>query len=494
MLRHGGVLTGANGYDAYDQLAYVAWIRDYHDHLLASNLWQLGGTPHDYLHPMFFLSGLVSRLGINVQLAYLLWKPVALLVLFGGFSAYAQHLLPGRRRAQAAAVLLALFYESPVLAIADWGGHLSTAARYSLLFSGDDANAALNLWGFDHTAIALGLMPVCLIALDRARSTSGLGVRRWAAVAAVSGAMVSWLRPWQGAMLLIMMVGLVVMGRPRRRSRLVGLAALTTVLPLLYGVILARSDPSWELFQRHTIGVAPGPAWALLASFGPLLLLAILGLRRPDRSSDRELLLLLWVPACAAVYFVAPQFPPHALGGITLPLSILAVRGWSRIQHHLPRALAPVLAAAAVLLVTVPAAAYKGRQVWLDVSDPTHVFATELQVLSDDQAAVMRFIAQTGGNGGVLATTPLALSVPAFTGHPAYNGHFMWEPASQVAAASAFFAAGTPPAQRRAILRASGAEFVIVDCGTPPALAQAVAALAPPTARFGCMTVLRRRG
>jgi hypothetical protein len=89
--RHGGVLTGANGVDAFDQMAYLAWIRDEGGHLLSSNLWVLGHTPHDYIHPMYVVSGLLWRLGFGVQLAYLIWKPVALLVMFFGFAAYVRH-------------------------------------------------------------------------------------------------------------------------------------------------------------------------------------------------------------------------------------------------------------------------------------------------------------------------------------------------------------------------------------------------------------------
>jgi hypothetical protein len=491
VLRHGGVLTGANGYDAYDQLAYLAWIRDSGNHLLASNLWQSGAAQNDYLHPMFFFSGLLVRLGLSVQLAYLLWKPVALLVLFGGFSAYVQHLLPGRRRATSVALLLALFYETPVLAVGGWTHHLSLNQVFALILTSDDAHSALNLWGFDHTAIAIGLMPVCLIAIERLRSAPTPQVRtRWTLLAAAAGALVSWLHPWQGVMLVLAMAGLLVLSGSRRRCLAVAAVALATVTPLLYGVVLARADASWRLFQQHTIGVAPGPAWALLASFGPLVLLALFGLRRPRR--DREWLLLLWVLACAAVYFVLPEFPAHSLSGITLPLSILAVRGWPRVAGRLPALARAAAAAAAVLAVTVPAAAYKAQQVWDDVSNPSHAYIAGFEVLRDDQAAALRFIQRAGGRGAVLAADPLSLSVPAFTGHAAYNGHFMWETSSQVRAASAFFAATTPSAQRLSILRASGVEFVILDCGTPAVVGQVAAQVMQPAVRFGCTTVLRR--
>jgi hypothetical protein len=488
---HGGVLTGANGLDPYDQLAYLAWIRDSRDHLLASNLWQLGLTPHDYLHPMFVLSGLVARLGVSVQLAYLMWKPVAVVVMFGGFSAYVRHLMPGRRRAQSAALLLALFYETPVLALADWTGRISPNHRFDLLLTSDDANSALNLWGFDHTAIAIGLMPVCLIAIDRLRSAPTAGAaRRWTLLATAAGALVSWLHPWQGAMLLLAIGGLLALGGSRRKWSSIAAVAVATALPLLYGAILARADPSWHMFQQHTLGTPPGPAWALLASLGPLAALALLGLRRPRR--DREWLLVLWIMACAAVYFLVPQFPPHALSGITLPLSILAVRGWGRMPRRLPAKAKAALAIAAILVATVPAAAYLGQQAWNDVSNPVDAYVTGFEVLGNDQAAALRFIAGAGGRGGVLATAPLALSVPGLTGHPSYNGHFMWETSSQTVSASTFFGLATPLAERRAILRASGVEFLIYDCRLPSVLMQAAEPLMKPAARFGCTTVMRR--
>ena len=165
--QHGGVLTGANGVDAFDQMAYLAWIRDEGGHLLASNLWVLGPTPHDYVHPMYVVSGLLWRIGLGVQLSYLIWKPVALLVMFFGFAAYVRHLLPGRRGQQAVALFLALFYASPVPAVANWTGHLSAIHRLQLTLATTDANSALNLWGFEHTAIAIGLMPVFLILAER---------------------------------------------------------------------------------------------------------------------------------------------------------------------------------------------------------------------------------------------------------------------------------------------------------------------------------------
>jgi hypothetical protein len=146
-VRHSDTLTGAFGYDPFDQLAYLAWNRDEGSHVLASNLWQIGATSHDYLHPMYLISGLLWRAGLSVQLSYLIWEPIALVILFLGFAAYVSHLLPGRRWSQRAALVSALFFLTPALQLAIWTGHLTLVHRLQLLVATNDSDSALNLWG-----------------------------------------------------------------------------------------------------------------------------------------------------------------------------------------------------------------------------------------------------------------------------------------------------------------------------------------------------------
>jgi hypothetical protein len=190
-------------------------------------------------------------------LALLIWEPVAVAMLFLGCAAYASHLLPGYRGRQMAALVLALFYESPALAVAKWSGHASLL-RWGLVQAGDDANNALSLWGLDHTAIAVGLMPVFLIAIERVLSAHGDRDRRrgWVALASFAGLLVSWLHPWQGATLLIIVGGLWALRAPRRRYRRLALPVGATLAPLIYGVVLARTDPAWQAFQATTVTTA----------------------------------------------------------------------------------------------------------------------------------------------------------------------------------------------------------------------------------------------
>jgi hypothetical protein len=495
VLSGSGTLTGVNGADFFDQFQYLAWIRDEGSHVLASNLWSVAGTPHDYVQPMYLISGLLWRLGLSVQLAYLVWKPVAVVVLFLGFAGYVRRLVSGRWAATAA-LALALFYESPVYALASWTGHLSGFHRIQLVLTTDDAESALNLWGFDHAAIAIGLMPVFLVAAEKllAGADAGRPVdRRWSAASALAGLLVAWLHPWQ-AVTLLAIVGTVWLLRPTRgRLWVLAVPVAATLLPLAYGVALSRFDPSWSMFQRESTATGTGPWWALLASFAPLVVFAAAGVRRPR--SDREWMLVLWPLAVAAVYLFVPQFPPHALAGLMLPLAILAVRGWSRVRSatRVPAPAAAALAVAAVLSGVLPAAIFHAQGVHDDVAATTSGAITAQQLrLTPDQAAAVSYLARTPRPGAVLAPWLLSMSIPGLTGRPVYAGHGQWQPPSHVTADVLFFSRSPndPTGRlRRAILRSSGARFVLADCGAPASLGRSLGPVARPARRFGCETV-----
>ncbi|MGH2866688.1 MAG: hypothetical protein ACRDNK_03850 [Solirubrobacteraceae bacterium] len=497
----GGVLVGTNGADFFDQFQYLAWIRDEGSHVLASNLWLIGGTPHDYLHPMYLISGLLWRLGLSIQLAYLIWKPVALLVLFVGFALYARRLLVGRWAAMSA-LALALFYESPVLAIATWTGHLSPLHRFQLVLTTDDATASLNLWGFEHAAIALGLMPVFLLACERLLADADRQRRidpRLTIVAGFAGLLVAWLHPWQGVTLLSILAVVWAMRPSRRRLSALFIPGAATVAPLLYGVALTRFDRSWSSFQSQSATTGTGTWWALLASFGPLVALALAGARRSG--DDGERMLLLWPLACAGVYLIVPQFPPHALAGVTLPLAILAVRGWGRVRTRIvgriragvPPALAGALALAAVLAGTVPAMILHAQGVRDSLAATTGGALTAQEFrLSADQAAAMSYLDRAARRGGVLAPWLLSMSVPAFTGRAVFAGHPQWQPHGNFVTAGVFFDPATydpTGARHREILRASRAVYVLADCHLRPSLTRQLAPLARPVRQFGCLTV-----
>jgi hypothetical protein len=496
VIQHGGTLTGANGIDSYDQLQYLAWIRDGGSHWLASDLWHVGPSAHDYLHPMYFVSSLLWRLGVGVQLAYMIWKPVAMIVLFAGCVMYVRHLLPGRRWQQAAALFLALFYLTPALQLADWTGRVNGIHRLELLTTTNDSASALTLWGFEHAAFTVGLMPIFLIAAERVLARGARAERRWTAIGAVAGLLVAWLHPWQGVMLLAIPAVMFVVRPPRRRYLSLAVPLAATVLPLAYGVALSRFDPQWQAFQAKTVGGGTGPWWALAVGFGPLLLAAAFGVRRPR--DDRTWMLLLWVLTCAAVFFFIPEFPPHALTGLPVPLSVLAVMGWERVRErvHAPRLAAGAAAVLVIAFFTVPAAIYQWTAVETYRADtPGGAAARTLVVLSPDQSAALAYLQRSPAPGAVLASQLLSMSIPGLTGREVYAGHVMWQPSAHDLNADAFFApGGETPAGRRAILAAAGVRFVVTDCGTPVALARAIAPVTTRVGQFGCVGVYRYTG
>lgn len=492
---HGGVMTGTYGTDFFDQFQYLAWIRDEGSHLLAANLWQIAPSPHDYVQPMYLISGALWWAGLSIQLAYLLWLPVALVVLAVGCAAYVSRMLSGRWQ-QAAALILVLFYHSPVYAIAVWTGHLSAAHRFDLLRTTTDADAALQLWGFAHAAIAIGAMPIFLLAAERLLSTAPgrRRSRRLITAAALAGATVSWLHPWQGLTLLLILAGVFAVAPPRRRYLALAVPVAATVLPLIYTEILAHADSSWHAFQSELATNTLAPVWALVAGFGALVVVAACGVRRPR--DEGEWMLLLWPVACAAVYLLGPNTSPHALAGVTLPLGVLAVRGWERVRArlHVPLAAGAAAAVAAIAVFTVPAAINEGHDAYGAFRNTlTGQLSLQLLRLTDNQASALAYLDRAPRAGGVLAPWFLSMSVPAFTDRQVFAGHDWWGPHANLLADQAFFnplvRGRSGAALRRAILQHSRAAFVLADCDAPPSLGRDIAPLARPVKRFGCLTV-----
>jgi hypothetical protein len=441
---------------------------------------------------MYFISGVLWRLGLSLQLAYLIWTPIALLVLFLGCAWYVARMVPEGRGRQTAALALAIFYQTPAYALAMWTGHLSLVHRLELLLATDDATPSLQLWGFAHTAIAVGAMAIFLICAERL--LAGPAPRRWMVGAALAGLWLAWLHPWQAATVLVVLGAMFVLRPPRRRYLTLTVPVIATVAPLIYGLALSHYDVWWHTFKVDSQITGTAPWWALLLSFGPLALFAGFGLRRPD--DDREWMLVLWVAGTVAVYFLVPEFPPHALAGVTVPLAVLAVRGFTRASERLR--LTPALTAAlgtlCVAAVTAPALYNHLQSVPRTVQRSVlgNLSLSEVR-LTDDQNAALVYLDHARGPGGVLAPQLLSIAIPGFTGRPVFVGHGQWEPPLNVALGTTFYGAASA-AQRRSIVRASGARFVIGDCHATPTLGRQLSGLVVPVWRRGCVTVYETRG
>jgi len=306
------------GLFAGDQLRYLAWIREAGRHVLIADPYR-AGAPHVYLQPLFLISGLLWRFGLSIQAAYLVWTPVALIVLIWGYAAFTTRFLAGRGRA--AALALGHIFFSPLVPLMDYGGIVdANGANYLVIAAGHGA-AYWQAWGFLPTVIALGLMPVFLLGMEAI--VRGDQERGRVAATALAGLVVAWLHPWGGIELVLVVVGLMGLRRISPRRVALTIPALVAALPLVYYAVLASVDSAWSLSQLRS--GTTGPIWPVLIAFGPLVLLSLPALRGPQTVAEQ--ILGLWLVAALVTYLVLPGSRDAALEGVSLPLGVLAVRG-----------------------------------------------------------------------------------------------------------------------------------------------------------------------
>lgn len=497
----GDVFTGADGPFAADQLQYMAWIRDASGHLLADNGYSLEPSGHVYLHPMIAVSGLVDRLTGALQASYLLWKPVAVVLMFGGFWLYVRRLVSGRG-AQVAALVLALFFASPAGPLADWLGLSGEHALQLGSLTAEAFNATL-LWGYLPAAVALGLVPLFVLALEGVleptRRRAGWTRRRCLALAGAAGLLAAWIHPWQGEILLAIVAGLAIWKPAQVRRRDLLIPAAATAAPLLYYLLLSETAPAWELAKLANqgdpqvsaaalIGLAPLAATTVLIGLAALLVPASLAFGSPAQGAQ-ERILRIWPLAALAVQFFAPAVPGHAFQGIALPLAILAVRGWQRLE--LPRgSISSALAVVAVALLTVPGA------IWMvDWLDGLVASRAQAHLLSPGEDRALEYLNETAAGADVLATPYLGAAVPAFSSSHVWAGHPSWTPdwPARATAAEELFSGDLDRDDARRLVAGSGASLLLSDCRGRIDLSPILGPLIAAERRFGCATVYRLR-
>jgi hypothetical protein len=492
LVRRGHLLgltwTGTDGPYVTDQMQYLGWIRDSAHHVFIGNPYQLDTSPHYFLHPGLAISGILNRLGLSASLAYLVWKPVAVVALFAAARAYVRRLLPGTTQRRFALVL-ALFFVSPVAYLAatlDWHGSTVSLLQPYVF----EMWPGLYLWGYPFTAIAVALLPATLLSYERARRRGRVG-----AMAPTLGLLCAWLQPWQGAtVLVVLLASEAVLWRGHRTAslRLLGVTLSATAAPLLYYSILARVDPSWRLADM--VNSAGSWSWKpVVFAIAPLGLLAALAYVHPARSFG-AVAVRVWPLAAIALYeFIAVSgvgtFPLHALQGLSIPLAVLAVDGVSRVRTVVPGRASVAIAMAALALLAEPAF---GRELSLSRDRVNRYGAyAEAFFVEPGERDAFDYIDRSGLPGGVLTRVYLGELVPARTGHPTWVGIPSWTPdyRQRVAAADAVFAKQTARAEIRRIVRLSGARFVLSDCHSRVDLTQALQPVLEETHHFGCATV-----
>jgi hypothetical protein len=476
---------GAQSIFPGDQYQYMSWIRGAGEHVLAGNGYDPTVGDRVFLHPMFGLSGAAWRAGLSLQLAFLLWVPVAVAVLALGFTAYVRRLLDDPR-GRVAALAIALFFVTPAHAVIGWGD-VSGAEGMGLLAG--ELSPALLSWGYLPTIVSLGLMPLFLLGVERvvdpARRGAGRSAGRYAAGCAALGALASWLHPWQGATLLVVLAGAVVWGRDWRALPRLALPAAATLAPLVYYALLAEWDSAWAIGRTQTD--VDRPSLLLIAiALAPLAAFA-LAAWRPRAAGLQERAVRVWPVAALAVYLgtAGHGYGLHALEGMSLPLGILAVEGWRRLR--LPAA----VGVAGVLAVTLPGLVYTA-DFFRDVARADD----RTMLLRDDEARALRFLEDAPDRGGVLASPRIAAAVPPFTGLRVWSGHPTWTPdfPARAARSADLFAGRLRPGEIRALLREARVRYLLADCAGHPDLTAALRPQLAGVRRFGCATVYVLRG
>ncbi len=477
---HGGVLSGSDGaLPGADQLLYLAWARESGETVLAADPYDLTG-PHSVLAPVYLLSGLAAKAGLDLRAAVWLWKPVAAVLLVTAFAAYVHEFLEGTR-ARLVALVLAVFYFSPILPLLDWLGLISPFDRFEFLLISGELMPAWQMWGYLHAVIAVALLALALLAAGRAVEAEDPSARRrLAAWSAGAGLMTSWLHPWQGLTLLLIIAAVVAWGGADRRLHVLAAPFAGAAAPIAGYAVLALASRQWEIAadQNHA-DVLP---WLFfLGALAPLAAVSALGVRWPV-DSVRERMLVLWPLAAFVVYLAVGNGRFHAFQGMSLPLAILAVRGWRRLGSR--RSLVPA-AAAAVAMVTLSGLAYE-----IDTLNRSIDGRTAPYTLRPDEARALRWLEDAPREGGVLAPEYIGMAVPAWTGRRTWVGHHAWTPDYQRRReqADALFNGGLNPGQARSLVAAIRPAYLLADCRNRVDLS---AELGVPARRFGCATVYR---
>jgi hypothetical protein len=487
----GGVTTGADSYVAVDQLQYLNWTRQAAHHLALRNLYDLAPSSRSFVHPGVLVTGGLHRLGLGVVASYQALKPVAVLVLFAGVLLVVRRFLADLRDRRLALVLC-LFSVSPVAAALGWSGLTGSHAKLQLDFLAGELWTGNYLWGYVFTALAVGLLPLGLLAYERGRDGG-----RLAALGAAAGAglLCAWFQPWQGATfaLAIGATELVCLARARglaaapRAARDLALPLAATAAPLLYYLVLSRTDSAWKIADRANQSGGL-PLWVMVVGLAPLAVPALLAYRLPAPDFG-SLALRVWPIAGLAVFYApAGTFPGHALQGLTIPLVVLAtlaLRSWLG-----ARPLPAALGGAVALLLVVPGLAYRADAL-------RGAFNAGLQpyFLRADEHDALEYLARAPGRGGVLTPYFSGQVVPAYTGRATWVGATSWTPDFQARndAMQSLFRGRLDRRAAERLVRRSGARFIYSDCEGRADIARLVAAVTYPPRRFGCATVYRVR-
>ena len=485
----GGVVTGGDGFLVADPLQYLDWARQAGEHGLIGNRHDLAPGERPFLHPGLLLSGLAWRLGAGPAVAYLLWKPVAVGILFAGTIALVRRFL-ARRDDRRLGLVLALFACSPVAAIVGWGGLGGPGDKLQVDFITGELWSGSYLWGYLFTAIAVGTLAARAAGL-RARAGrrrgAGDGTARLSRGSCAPGSSPGRGRPSRSRSRSRSSSSCAAAGRrrppratsrcrwprPRRRSPTTRCSATSTP---------RGRSPRASTSCRAGRGGCCSRGWR--RSRSPRR--SRTGCRRPTSApwrcgSGRS-------RRCGVYFQPFGTFPFHALQGLTPPLVVLAMLALRAHLGERPIGLVPALAAVALLVVLGSAYRVDG------LADAVHI-GRQPFTLEPGERDALRHLDELAEPGGVLAPVYTGIAVPAYTGRETWIGAGSWTPDQPERArdAEALFDGRLGEQGAEALVRRSRARFVLSDCHGRADISQLLAGFTDPPRRFGCASVWRVR-
>lgn len=470
---HHLIWTGIDGQYPTDQLQYLAWVQDAARHVLASDLFTLGPTPHDYLQPIIAISGGFVAAGVPPWLTLLLWKPLAVVAIFLAARAYTRRLIPAGAT-QRAALVLALFAAS----IRPFGNEW----------------LPFESWGYPFDLLAVAALVGALLAYDRSAREG-----RILSIAPLFGLLASWLHPWQGETLVLLICGselvrlvLDLQAVPRadlalrRRFARPLVAIAATSLPLVYYAALDRFDPAW-----HIARIALEQRWPLQRLLLPLVPLIIAAAPAYARRPKNFLAVATrtWPLAALLTWGINQTgfgaWSVYGWLGITLPLGILAAESFGLwgFSRNRSRRLVGVLA---VGVLTIPGSISLVAGVRSLVAPTTE----NPNLISRPESQALSYLAQDPKPGGVLAPVRTAELIPGETGRRTYVGDNRWSShyVTRADASWSLLHGWMKPKEARAFVTSTGARFVLGDCRSQ-SLVSTLGATISSVHHFGCETL-----
>jgi hypothetical protein len=230
----------------------------------------------------------------------------------------------------------------------------------------------------------------------------------------------------------------------------------------------------------------------LLASIAPLVIPALLAYRKRP-TSFVSAATRVWPLAAIAVFLLA-QTPGasgalHAVLGITVPLAILAVNGlrslpWARLRT-------PLVAGTLLMGLVVPPVV---KELSVARGGVGGVGGNGRFIVPGERDA-LAWLRHDPRPGGVVTRVYLGTIVPGATGRRTFVGNSYWSGGRLAfffddGATKRLFLGGLSASAARALVRKTGARFLLADCETRPGLRRDLDAIVEESHRFGCASVL----